>query len=210
MPYVSKCITCQQVKIDHKRPGGLLQPLEIPTWKWDSISMDFVMGLPRTSSAKDAVWVIIDRLTKSARFVPIKETWSLDKLVEAYVAEIIRYHGVPRDIVSDRDPRFCSRFWHALQDAMGSKLSMSTAFHAASDGQTERTIQTLEDMLRACALDFQGSWEKRLPLVEFSYNNSYHASIKMAPYEAHYGRKCRSPLCWDQASDVQALGPDLP
>jgi len=92
---------------------------------------------------------------------------------------------------------------------MGSKLAMSTSFHAATDGQTERTIQTLEDMLRACALDFQGSWEKNLPLVEFSYNNSYHASIKMAPYEALYGRKCRSALCWDQSSDVRDLGPDM-
>ena len=157
MSYVSSCLTCQQIKIDHQRPGGLLQPLPIPLWKWESISMDFVMALLKTVGGKDAIWVIVDRLTKYARFIPIKETWSLDKLATAYVNEIVRYHGVPADIVSDRDPRFCSRFWKALQAAMGSELLMSTAFHAETDGQTERTIQTLEDMLRACALDFQSS-----------------------------------------------------
>jgi hypothetical protein len=207
--YVSRCLTCQQVKIEHRRPGGLLQPLSIPTWKWESISMDFVTALPKTASGKDTIWVIVDRLTKCAHFVPIKETWSLDKLATAYVGEVVRYHGVPAEIISDRDPRFCSHFWVALQKAMGSELMMSTAYHAATDGQSERTIQTLEDMLRACALNFQSSWEKILPLVEFSYNNSYQASIKMAPFEALYGRKCRSPLCWNQAGEVRELGPEM-
>ena len=148
-------------------------------------------------------------LSKSARFVPIRESWSLDRLAAAYVSEVVRYHGVPSEIVSDRDPRFCSRFWRALQEAMGSRLLMSSAFHAATDGQSERTIQTLEDMLRACTLDFHTSWEKQQPLVEFSYNNSFHTSIGMAPYEALYGRKCRSPLCWDQIGESRVLGPAL-
>jgi len=108
---------------------------------------------------------------------------------------VVKYHGVPRDIVSDRDSRFLSQFWKSLQAALGTRLKMSTAFHPATDGQTECTIQTLEDMLRACMLDFQGSWEEHLDLIEFSYNNSYHSSIQMAPYEALYGQKCRSPLC---------------
>ena len=133
----------------------------------------------------------------------------MDQLADAYVREVIRLHGVPRDIVSDRDSRFLSRFWEKLQLAFGTKLKFSTAFHPATDGQTERTIQTLEDMLRACALEFAGSWEKHLSLVEFSYNNSHHASIGMSPYEALYGRKCRSPLCWSDISEQVVLGPGM-
>ena len=207
--FVAKCLVCQKVKIEHQRPGGLLQPLPIPAWKFDSVSMDFVMGLPNAAGGLNAVWVIVDRLTKVARFIPMKKTWSMEQMAEAYSNEIIRLHGVPREIVSDRDPRFLSHFWSSLQKAFGTKLKLSTAFHAATDGQTERTIQTLEDMLRACALEFQGSWVKSLSLVEFSYNNSYHASIQMAPYEALYGRKCRSPTFWSDISDSLVLGPDL-
>jgi hypothetical protein len=113
--YVSKCLICQKIKIEHQRPGGLLQPLEIPSGKWDSISMDFVTHLPRTPSLKDAIWVNVDRLTKVAHFLPIKETWSLDELAKAYQKEIVSLHGVPLDIVSDRDPRFTSHFWTKLQ-----------------------------------------------------------------------------------------------
>jgi hypothetical protein len=151
--YVAKCLTCQKVKIEHQKPSGLLQPLEIPEWKWDSISMDFVMGLPRTQSKHDAIWVIIDRLTKSAHFLPIKTTYTLDRLAHLYIQEIVRLHGVPSSIISDRDPRFTSRFWGTLQKAFGTKLCFSTAYHPQTDGQTERTIQTLEDMLRACILE---------------------------------------------------------
>lgn len=207
--FVARCLTCQKVKIEHRRPAGLVQSLEVPKWKWDSISMDFISGLPKTRNGCDMIWVIVDRLTKSAVFVPMKATWSMDQLAKAYMRYVVRYHGIPSDIVSDRDSRFLSHFWGKLQEAMGTKLKMSTAFHPATDGQTERTIQTLEDMLRSCALDFQGSWEDRLDLIEFSYNNSHHASIGMAPFEALYGRKCRSPLCWSDISETIALGPDL-
>jgi transposase InsO family protein len=196
--FVEQCLTCQQVKAEHQRPAGALQPLHIPEWKWEHISMDFVCGFPRAPSGQDAVWVIVDRLTKIAHFLPIKMTYSMDWFAELYVKEIVRLHGIPVSIVSDRDPRFTSRFWRSLHEAMGMKLTFSTAFHPQTDGQTERTIQTLEDMLRLCVLDFKGSWIQYLPLVEFAYNNSYHASIEMAPYEALYGRKCRSPLYWDE------------
>ena len=118
-------------------------------------------------------------------------------------------HGVPVNIVSDRDPRFTARFWKSLQDALGTKLDLSTAFHPQSDGQTERTIQTLEDMLRACAMDMKGNWEDHLLLIEFAYNNSYHSSIQMAPYEALYVRKCRSPICWEEVGERKLLGPKL-
>jgi len=112
--------------------------------------------LPRTKTGNDQVWVIVDRLTKTARFIPLNKTWSMEKLARAYVKHVVRHHGVAQDIVSDRDSRFLSRFWEALQMAMGTQLKLSTAFHPATDGQTERTIQTLEDMLRGCVLDFQG------------------------------------------------------
>ncbi|KAA3473717.1 DNA/RNA polymerases superfamily protein [Gossypium australe] len=144
---------------EHQVPSGLLQPIMIPEWKWDRITMDFVSGLPMTPSKKDAVWVIVDRLTKSAHFVPVRTDYSLDKLAEVYVSQIVRLHGVPSSIVSDRDPRFTSRFWKKLQDALGTKLHFSTAFHPQTDGQSERTILILEDMLRCCVLEFKGTWE---------------------------------------------------
>ena len=123
--------------------------------------------------------------------------------------EIVSLHGVPMSIVSDRDPKFVSRFWQSLQRALGTELKFSTAIHPQPDGQPERTIQTLEEMLRLCVLDFKGSWEVPLPLVEFAYNNSYQASIGMAPYEALYGRKCRSPICWTEVGDKALIGPEL-
>jgi hypothetical protein len=207
--YVARCLVCQQVKIEHQRPGGLLQPLPIPEWKWEHISMDFVTGFPRTPSGNDSIWVIVDRLTKSAHFLAIKVGLSLERLAKLYVNEIVRLHGVPVTIVSDRDRRFVSQFWKKLHMAMGTNLNFSTAFHPQTDGQSERTIQILEDMLRACAIDFRGSWEEHLPLVEFAYNNSYQASIQMAPYEALYGRKCRSPICWDDIGERKILGPEI-
>lgn len=207
--FVAKCLTCQKIKIDHRKPGGLLQPLEVPEWKWESISMDFVTGLPPTLKGSNTVWVIVDRLTKVARFIAMKNTWTMEQMANAYVKEIVRLHGVPKSIVSDRDTRFQAHFWKRLQEAFGTHLNFSTAFHPATDGQTERTIQTLEDMLRACAMDFKGSWEKHLPLVEFSYNNSHHTSIGMAPHEALYGRRCRTPLYWDGESEIRVIGPDM-
>ena len=201
--YVGKCLTCAKIKIEHQKPSGLLQQPEIPEWKWEQISMDFITKLPKTQSGQDTIWVIVDRLTKSAHFLPIKETDRMEKLSRTYIREIVRLHGVPMSIISDRDSRFTSRFWQSLQKSMGTRLDMSTAYHPQTDGQSERTIQTLEDMLRACVIDFGKAWDIHLPLVEFSYNNSYHTSIKTAPFEALYGRKCRSPLCWTEVGDTQ-------
>ncbi|GKA56056.1 putative reverse transcriptase domain-containing protein [Tanacetum coccineum] len=133
----------------------------------------------------------------------------LDKLARLYLKEVVTRHGIPVSIICDRDPRFASNFWRSLQNALGTNLDMSTAYHPQTDGQSERTIQTLEDMLRACAIDFGKGWVNHLPLVEFSYNNSYHASIKAAPFEALYGRKCRSPVCWTEVGEAQILGPEL-
>nr|GFA31325.1 reverse transcriptase domain-containing protein [Tanacetum cinerariifolium] len=139
----------------------------------------------------DTIWVIVDRLTKSAIFTPIRETDPMYKLARIYLKEVVTRHGIPVSIISDRDLRFSSNFWRSLQNALGTRLDMSTAYHLETDGQSERTIQTLEDMLRAYAIDFGKGWVNHLPLVEFSYNNSYHATIKAAPFEALYGRKCR-------------------
>ena len=167
--------------------------------------MDFVTNFPRTQQRHDAVWVIVNRLTKSTHFLDVWMTFALERFCRLYIREIVRLHVVPVSIISDRDPRFIAHFWKSFQKAMGTRLTMSTAFHPQTDGQSERTIQVLEDMLRACALDHKGSWEEHLPLVEFSYNNSYQASIQMAPYEVLYERPCRSPLCWTDS----ITGPDL-
>jgi hypothetical protein len=195
--YVAKCSICQQVRVEHRKPAGLLQQLPIPEWKWEMITMDFVSGLPRGKRGNNAIWVIVDRLTKFALFLPVKMTDSVDKLAKIYVNEVVRLHGVPTLIVSDRDPRFTSRLWPSIQRALGTNLSISTAFHLQTDGQSERIIQILKDLLRACALEFGGNWEEHLSLVEFTYNNSYQATIGMAPFEALYGKKCRTPLCWE-------------
>nr|GEY68599.1 putative reverse transcriptase domain-containing protein [Tanacetum cinerariifolium] len=161
--YISKCLTCARVKAEHQRPSGLLVQPAIPEWKWDNITMDFITKLPKSAQGFDTIWVIVDRLTKSAHFLPIKDNDPLDKLARSF------------------------------QKALGTDISMSTTYHLETDGQSERTIQTLKDMLRACVIDFGNGWVKHLPLCEFSYNNSYHASIKAAPYEALYGQKFRSP-----------------
>ncbi|GKB67622.1 putative reverse transcriptase domain-containing protein [Tanacetum coccineum] len=207
--YVSKCLTCAKVKAEHQRPSGLLVQPKIPEWKWDNITMDFVTKLPKSSQGYDTIWVIVDRLTKSAIFTPMRETDPMDKLARIYLKEVVTRHGIPVSIICDRDPRFASNFWRSLQNALGTNLDMSTAYHPQTDGQSERTIQTLEDMLRACVIDFGKGWVNHLPLVEFSYNNSYHASIKAAPFEALYGRKCRSPVCWTEVGEAQILGPEL-
>ncbi|GJT58365.1 putative reverse transcriptase domain-containing protein [Tanacetum coccineum] len=170
--FVSKCLICQQVKIEHQRASGLLQPLEIPVWKWDEISMDFVTGLPRTQRKHDAIWVVVDRLTKSAHFLPIRKDYPVSKLAEMFQQEIVRLHGTPSAIVSDRDPRFTSRFWKGLQKAWGTRLKFSTTFHPETDGH-------------------------------------WHASIKCAPFEMLYGRKCRAPICWDQVGERILEGPEM-
>nr|GEX93486.1 reverse transcriptase domain-containing protein [Tanacetum cinerariifolium] len=185
--YVGKCLTCSRVKTECQKPSGLLVQQKIPMWKWERITMDFVMKLPKTSNGHDIIWVIVDRLTKSAHFIPTRETNSMETLTRLYIKKTVSRHGVPISIISNRDSHFTSRFWKSLQSALGTQLDMSTAYHLETDGQSERTIQTLEDMLRACVIDFGKGWKKHLPLVEFSYNNGYHASIKAAPFEALYG-----------------------
>ncbi|GJV64706.1 putative reverse transcriptase domain-containing protein [Tanacetum coccineum] len=170
--YVGKCLTCSRVKDECQKPSSLLVQPEIPIWKWERITMDFVTKLPKTSYGHDTIWVIVDRLTKSAHFIPTRSTDSMETLTRLYIKEIVSRHDMLISIISDRDIHFTSRFWQTLQNA----------------------------------LDFGKGWEKHLPLVEFSYNNSYPTSIKAAPFEALYGRKCRSPVCWAEVGDVQLTG----
>ncbi|GJY67736.1 putative reverse transcriptase domain-containing protein [Tanacetum coccineum] len=171
--------------------------------------MDFVTKLPRTSSGHDAIWVIVDRLTKSVHFLPMREDYKMYRLARLCLNEIVVRHGVLILIISDRDSHFTSRFWQTMQEALRTRLDMSTAYHPQSDGQIECTIQTLEDILIACILDFGGSWDIHFPLIEFSYNNSYHSSVRCAPFEALYGRKCRSPIMWAKVGEVHFIGPEL-
>nr|GEW01052.1 reverse transcriptase domain-containing protein [Tanacetum cinerariifolium] len=207
--YVGKCLTCSRVKEECQKPSGILVQPEIPMRKWERITMDFITKLPKTSNGHDTIWVISDRLTKSAHFIPTRATESMETLTRLYMKEIVSRLGVPISIISDRDSHFTSRFWQSLQNALGTQLDMSTTYHPEPDGQSERTIQTLEDMLRACVIDFGKGCEKHLPLVEFSNNNSYHPSIKAAPFEALYGKKCRSPVCWAEVGNIQLTGPKI-
>ncbi|GJU90404.1 putative reverse transcriptase domain-containing protein [Tanacetum coccineum] len=169
--YVSKYLTYAKVKIEYPKPSGLLVQLETPQWKWENITMDFVTKLPKTTASQDTIRVIVDRLTKSAHFLPMWEDDTLEKLTRQYLKDVVSRHGVPVSIISDHDGRFTSHFWESLNKALG--------------------------------------WDKHLPLVEFSYNNSYHTSIKAAPFEALYGCKCRSPICWAEVGDSQLTGPKI-
>nr|GEZ72123.1 reverse transcriptase domain-containing protein [Tanacetum cinerariifolium] len=169
--YVSKYLTCAKVKAEHQRPSGLLVKPAIPMWKWDNIRMNFVTKLPKLSQGLDTIWVIVDRLTKSAHFLPIRENDPMDKLARLYLDIIVTRHGTPVSIICDRDGRFTSNFWKTFQKELG--------------------------------------WVKHLPLVKFLYNNSYDASIKVAPYEALYGRKCRKPMCWAEVEEAQLTGPEM-
>jgi hypothetical protein len=186
-----------------------LQSLPIPTWKWEDISMDFIVGLPRTAKGYDSIWVIVDRLTKIAHFLPVKKDHPVAVYAQLYIACILSLHGVPKTIVSDRGPQFVAKLWEALHKALATKLLHSLAYHPQTSGQTERVNRILEDMLRASVLEFPHKWDDCLPLVEFSYNNSYQESIKMAPFEALYGRRCRTPLNWSELGERNFFMPDM-
>jgi hypothetical protein len=183
--YVSECDICQRVKASHLKIAGILQPLSIPSWKWEDISMDFIVGLPNTSLRHDSIWVIVDRLTKTAHFLPMHTTYNAKNFAEIYLDQIVRLHEIPKTIISDRGAQFIAQFCEQLQHALGTKLIRSSAYHPQTDGQTERVNQILEDMLRACVLQYDKNWDKCLPLAEFSYNNSYQTNLK----------KARSKLC---------------
>ncbi|WVZ93805.1 hypothetical protein U9M48_039760 [Paspalum notatum var. saurae] len=192
--YVSECDVCQRIKTDHLKLVVMLQPLAIPAWKWEDVHMDFIVGLPHTQKGYDSIWVVIDRLTKSAHFIPVKTTYRAKQYDELYISRIVSLHSIPQTITSDRGSLFVSRFWEQLQAALGTNLVRSSAYHPQTSGQVERVNQILEDMLRTCTLTYSTKWDECLLLAKFAYNNSYQKSLEMAPFEALYGRRCRKPL----------------
>jgi transposase InsO family protein len=175
--------------------------MKIPEWKWKEVGMDFIVGLPHTQKGYDSIWVIVDRLTKVAHFIPVKTNYTRVQLATLYMEKIVYLHGVPKKIVSDRGTQFTSHFCQTIHESLGMKLNFSMAYHPQIDGQTKRINQILEDMLRACALQYGTIWDKSLPYAEFSYNNSYQQSLKLTPFEALYERKCRTPLFWNQTGE---------
>jgi hypothetical protein len=205
--YVALWDTCQRVKAEYQCSARLLQPLKVPEWKWEEIGMDFIVGLSRTRKGYDSIWVIVDRLTKAAHFIPIKTTYTGAQLAEQYLSRIVYLHGVPKKIVSGRGTQFTSKFWERLHESMGTRLKCSSAYHPQIDGQTERVNHVLEDMLRACALQYGRIWDKSLPYAEFSYNNSYQESLKMTSFEMLYGRRCITLIFWNETREQQVFGP---
>jgi len=207
--YVARCDTCCRVKAIHLKPAGLLQPLSVLGWKWDEMSMDFIVGLPPTQKGYNSIWVIVDRLTKSTQFILVGSNYRPSEYAELYFSQIVKWHGVHRAIILDRGPQFTARFWEHLCSLLGTKLVHSSAYHPQTSGQIERVNQILEDMLRACVISSKGAWEMWLPIAEFSYNNSYQGSSQMAPFEALYVRKCRTPLNWVEPTERRYYGIDF-
>jgi hypothetical protein len=207
--YVSECDTTQMVKADYMKLGGLLQPLSIPEWKWDDISMDFIMGLSLTVGKFNSIWVIVYQLSKSAHFIPINTAYQVEKYAEIYITRVLCLHGVLKTIIFDRGSQFVAHFWDQLHASLRTHLIHSSAYHPQTFGQTERVNQILEYMMRACVMEYQGSWDKNLPWAEFSYNNSYQKSLKMVPFEVLYGRQCRTPLNWIEPGEKVIFEPDI-
>ncbi|GJP33550.1 hypothetical protein CLOM_g18077 [Closterium sp. NIES-68] len=191
--FVSHCDACARNKSDTKKPGGLLQPLEIPDEPWESVSLDFITDLPKTRDGHTAILVFVDRLTKMVHFFATTTDVSAEDTAKLFVAHVFRLHGLPRVLVSDRDPRFTSRFWHEVTRTLGTKLKMSSAFHPQTDGQTERTNRTLEQMLRSFIGPTQDDWDDLLPVVEFAVNNSVHEGTHEKPFILNCGRHPTTP-----------------
>jgi hypothetical protein len=207
--YIARCMECQRVKVEHRHPTGLLQPLLIPKWKWEVVTMDFITGLPRTNKQHDSIMVVVDKLMKVAHFIPLETTHTTSNVVDIYMRKVAQLHGILKTIMSDRDPKFTLKFWRGLFKGLETSLNFSTTYHPESDGQKERVNQVIEDMLRMYVMDKPYRWEDYLHLVEFAYNNGYQASLKMSPFEALYGRKCNTPIGWDNSADREIIGPKL-
>lgn len=207
--YLVRCLECQQVKAEHQHPAGLLQPLPIPEWKWETITMDFITGLPKSKKNNDSIMVVVDKLSKSAHFIPVQSTYRAAQIANVFMQNIFKLHGLPKTIISDRDVKFTSVFWRTLFERLGTQLNFSTAYHPQIDGQNERVNQVVEDMLRSYVMQQPTRWEEYFHLVEFAYNNGYHTSLKMSPFEVLYGRKCHTPSSWGGPEDKLLMGPEM-
>jgi hypothetical protein len=189
--------------------GGLLQPLSIPEWKWDDISMDFIVGLPMTARKFDSIWVIMVQLSKSAHFTPVNNYSKVQKYANIYIAHVLCLHRVPKTIISYQGSQFVAHFWEQMHASLRTHLIHSLAYHLQTDGKTNQVNQILKDMLIAYVLEHQGSWDQNLPWVEFSYNNSYKESLKLALFQVLYGCRCHTPLNWIEPGEKVIFGPDL-
>ena len=192
--YVKSCDTCQRTKASNQRPPGLLQPIPLPATNWEQVTMDFITQLPTSSAGNDAIFVCVDRLSKMVHFAATKTNAAAPEIANLFMNTIFRLHGLPKVIISDRDPRFTGNFWSTLFKTLGTNLAMSTAYHPQTDGQTERANRTLEQMLRAYVDADHSNWDKVLPHVEFAYNNSKQASTGHSPFYLNYGQHPTTPM----------------
>jgi hypothetical protein len=207
--YIDRCMECQKVKAENRHPLGLLQPLTISEWMWEVVTMDFIMGFPRTGKLHDSIMVEVENLMKAAHFIPLKTTHKATEVADIFMKEVARLHGIPKIIVFDKDPKFTLHFWKGLFKGFRTNLNFSTTYHPESDGQTERVNKVIEDTLRMYVMDKPSKWEDYLHLVEFMYNNGYQASLKMSPFEALYDRKCNTLVSWDNPANRIVVGPEL-
>jgi hypothetical protein len=195
--YVVICLECQQVKAEHRHLTRLIEPHAIPESKWEVISMALIVGFSLTARRHDSIFLVVETLTKSAHFIPVRMTYQVPDIAIFFINKIVIFHGVPKRIISDRGSMFMGCFWTSFQETLGTQLNSSTTYHPKIEGKTEQTNQILEDMLCMYVMEQQKCWEELLPLVEFAYNNNYQSTIKMEPFEFLYGRPVRNPLSWD-------------
>jgi hypothetical protein len=205
---VARCLECQQVKVEHRHPTGLLQPHTILESKWEVISMEFIVGLPLMTRRHYSIFVVVDPLTKSVHFIPVCMTYHTPHIARVFISEIVRLHGMPKMIISNRGSMFTGRFWTNFQEALGTQLNFSTTYHLETDRKTERMNQILKDVLHMYVVDQQRRWEEFFPWVEFADNNNYQSTIKMASFDFLYGQPCRMSLSWDRLEDRVLVGPE--
>ena len=201
--YVSTCLLCQQNKTTNQSPLGLLQPITTPETRWHTITTDFITGLPRTTAGHDTVILWCDKYSKMIHFAPTVSTIDAPGYANLYINNVVKHHGIPIQVISDRDPRFTSSFWRAVCLQLGTKLKMSTAYHPQTDGQTERNNRTLEEALRNYVNYHQNNWDELLPLLEFSYNNAVNSSTGYSPFFLNYGQHPVTPLTYAVRKEIQ-------
>jgi hypothetical protein len=205
--FIARCLECQKVKVEHRHPASLLHPFPILEFKWEVVAMEFITKFPRTTKQHDSIMVVVDKLTKDAHFIPVKSVHKAVDIAKIYMCRVAKLHGVPKMIVSEKDSKFTSNFWKGLFKRFETSLNFSTTYHPETDGQTERVNRVIEDMMRMYVMDKPSKWEYYLLLVEFVYNNGYHASLDMSPFESLNGIKCNTPVSWDNPADRVVVGP---
>jgi hypothetical protein len=197
----------ENVKAKHKHPTWLLHRSPILEWKWEVVIMDFITKLPQKRKKHDSIMAVVDKLTKFSHFIPAKLTHKETNIVHIYMREIAQLHGIPKTIVSERDQEFTSNFWKGLFKGFEKKMNFSIACHPESDGKTKRVNQVIEDMLTFYAMDKPSKWEDYIHFIYFAYNNGYQEYLKMSPFEALYGRRCNTPISWENPLDREVVGP---